>query len=66
MEQKYLRALADMGSASIQTLAMCLGVDADHVERQIEPFLRHRGLVKVGTGGRQLTPEGQARMERQM
>ena len=57
-ERQYLNYLKVNGSASLELLAICLGVDCDFVRRQIEPLMLREGLVKIGPGGRKLTPAG--------
>jgi Holliday junction resolvasome RuvABC ATP-dependent DNA helicase subunit len=58
-EHRYLHFLCQEGSASVATLASVLGVDPSYVERQVEPKLRHHGLVHVGASGRRLTRAGE-------
>jgi Holliday junction DNA helicase RuvB len=60
--QLYLSALDAQGTASLETLALCLGVDAPHVKSQVEATLVRRGLVKIARTGRQLTEAGQELM----
>jgi Holliday junction DNA helicase RuvB len=57
-ERQYLDYLKDVGSASLESLAICLGLDTDYVHRQVEQILLRERLVKIGHGGRQLTPMG--------
>jgi Holliday junction DNA helicase RuvB len=57
-EHRYLHYLRSVGSVSLESLAIFLGLDSDFVRRQIEPLLLREGLVRIGPGGRQLTPPG--------
>lgn len=57
MERDYLACLHKHGPASLESLALHLGTDADHVRRQIEPALKRLGLFVVANG-RQLTEAG--------
>ncbi|MEI8375971.1 MAG: Holliday junction DNA helicase RuvB C-terminal domain-containing protein [Planctomycetota bacterium] len=57
-ELMYLSYLKDVGSASLESMALCLGLDCDFVHRQVEPLLLRERLVKIGPGGRKLTPIG--------
>jgi Holliday junction resolvasome RuvABC ATP-dependent DNA helicase subunit len=54
----YLEAVADLGVASLETIALRLGTDAAFVRRQVEAPLVRRGLVRVGPAGRQLSESG--------
>jgi Holliday junction resolvasome RuvABC ATP-dependent DNA helicase subunit len=58
----YLRAVADLGGASLETIAQHLGTDTADVLRQIEPWLVRLGLVKITSAGRNLTPKGHQRL----
>ncbi|MEJ7637184.1 MAG: Holliday junction DNA helicase RuvB C-terminal domain-containing protein [Singulisphaera sp.] len=62
-EFRYLKALGDQGSASLETLASMLSTDTLHLRRQIEAVLVRRGLVKIAPGGRQLTATGRKLIE---
>ena len=63
-DRLYLSYLRDVGSASLESLAICLGLDAPYVRQQIEPLLiqQHR-LVVIGPSGRRLTPAGKQWIE---
>lgn len=63
-EKTYLSHLQDAGSASLESLAFCLGLDTRFVRSQIEPLLiqQHR-LVVIGPGGRRLTLAGKQWIE---
>jgi Holliday junction resolvasome RuvABC ATP-dependent DNA helicase subunit len=58
IEQRYLAALSAQGTASLETLAQYLGVDAPFVRSQVEPPLIWRGLVQIVPAGRRLTRAG--------
>lgn len=58
VERDYLRHLLQTASASLDSLALHLGMDADFVRRQIEPTLRRAGFIVIGSGGRRLTETG--------
>jgi holliday junction DNA helicase RuvB len=59
-EHLYLEYLKEVVMASLESLAIHLGLDSDYVRHHVEsPLLRER-LVKIGIGGRQLTPTGRA------
>ena len=60
-----LACLADLGSASLDSLALDLGIDIDYVRRQIEPLLMRERLITITPGGRQLTPKGRDVVARQ-
>ena len=55
-ERQCLEYLKDVGAASLESLAISLGIDCDYVRRQIEPLLLRERLVTIGPGGRRLTP----------
>lgn len=55
---EYLRHLHAIGTASLNSLALRLGVDQACVGRQIEPYLHRLRFIDVGPGGRTLTPLG--------
>jgi len=57
-ERKYLEFLFRERSASLETLAAILTVDAAYVSRQVEHALHHRGLIAIAQSGRQLTQAG--------
>ena len=58
MDRKYMRYLARHGKASQESLALHLGVDVDHVRREIESVLQQIEFLVIGSGGRQLTEQG--------
>jgi Holliday junction DNA helicase RuvB len=58
MEQRYLRRLATVGSASLQSLALSLHTDTVFLRREVEAPLVKRGLIEIGPSGRRLTVEG--------
>jgi Holliday junction DNA helicase RuvB len=58
MERRYLDFVADLGGASLESIASGLGTDSDDVRRQVEPNLVRRHLVKITSAGRKLTPKG--------
>jgi len=53
-DRQYLRKLQILKSASLNTLASALNLDPDTIEKDIEPFLIRKGLIKKTTRGRQL------------
>ena len=57
-QQSYLRYLADVGVAAVESLALHLGVDVDYVRSQIEPPLLREKLIKITPRGRQTTELG--------
>ena len=57
-ERSLLEFLGANGRASLEALSAHLGTDADFVRDQIEPTLRHRGLITVCSSGRELTSAG--------
>jgi Holliday junction DNA helicase RuvB len=62
-EHTYLEFLSRNGSASLGALAGHLGIDTEYVRTQIEQPLLYRGLVMVRSSGRQLTRDGEKRVE---
>ena len=57
----YLETMVDKyngGPVGLDTLCSCLLVDKNIVENQIEPYLLFKGLIKVSSSGRELTPAG--------
>ena len=63
IEFRYLKALADRGTASQESLALAIGRDMIYVRRQIEPVLARLNLLAIAPGGRQLTPLGKTQVE---
>jgi Holliday junction DNA helicase RuvB len=63
MEVRYLEAVADLGGASLESIALVIGTDKTFVRRQIEAPLVRRALVTIAPGGRRLTPSGQKWVE---
>lgn len=59
----YLRKLHTFGKASIDSLAITLHEDNDSVKYEIESKLIQNGLIRFGSGGRELTPTGLAWIE---
>jgi Holliday junction DNA helicase RuvB len=57
-ERSYLAYLAEAHVASLESLALFLGVDPTFVRRQIEPLLLRQRLIEISRQGRQLTPAG--------
>jgi Holliday junction DNA helicase RuvB len=58
-EHDYLSYLAEVGSASLESLALYLGLDVVFVRQQIEPVLQRQRLILIGPGGRKLSPDAQ-------
>lgn len=60
----YLKVLADdeQGKLGIESIASTMGIDRDTIVMDIEPFLMRLGFVRIVAGGRQITPEGIARI----
>ena len=57
----YLETMVDKyngGPVGLDTLCSCLLIDKNIVENQIEPYLLFRGLIKVSSSGRELSPAG--------
>jgi Holliday junction DNA helicase RuvB len=59
LERHYLRAIARLDGASLESIGLMLGCDPAYVRREIEPMLVWRGLVRIAPSGRQLTAAGQ-------
>jgi len=59
LERRYLEELRQCGTASLETLALLVGVDMVHLKRRVEANLVRRGLVQILPAGRRLTPLGQ-------
>jgi Holliday junction DNA helicase RuvB len=59
LEKKYLEIVDDLDGASLDSIALSLGVDNEFVRRQIEPTIVRRRLVRITSAGRQITPAGQ-------
>lgn len=57
-EHQYLHYLCESGSASLESLAIHVGLDCGFVRHQIEPLLIRENLVVIGRNGRRLTPAG--------
>jgi Holliday junction DNA helicase RuvB len=57
-ERRYLALVLTSGGASLESLALGIGIDAEFVRRQIEPVLVRRKLVRITPAGRQLTDQG--------
>jgi Holliday junction DNA helicase RuvB len=58
-ERAYLNFLRNVEAASLESLAIRLGVDSEYVRRQIEPLLLREHLVAIGSSGRRLTQAGE-------
>lgn len=58
-QRRYLQYLADVGTASLESIAPYLGVDCDFVKKQVEPILLREGLITIGSKGRKLTAADQ-------
>ena len=57
-EREYLSYLHEVGPASLESLALQLGLDSVFVRKQIEPMLQTNRLITIGAGGRKLTNAG--------
>jgi Holliday junction DNA helicase RuvB len=57
-ERCYLHALIDLGSASLESLALHVGLDQPFVKSRIEAHLVRLGLVRIRPSGRELTDRG--------
>lgn len=56
---KYLQALKEKGALSVDSIASKIGIDAETIKKDIEPFLSKIGLFEIRKGkGRQLTRAG--------
>jgi Holliday junction resolvasome RuvABC ATP-dependent DNA helicase subunit len=53
-----LAILAELGQASLESLALRLGTDAAEVRQFVEPHLMQLGLIDIASGGRRLTTSG--------
>jgi Holliday junction DNA helicase RuvB len=58
LQQRYLAQLSECKVAALESLALALGTDAVYLRRHVEARLIRRGMVKITSGGRQLTAEG--------
>jgi Holliday junction resolvasome RuvABC ATP-dependent DNA helicase subunit len=58
MERRYLRELADLGVASLESLSLLLGTDPAYLRRNVEAHLVKLGLVRILHSGRRLTDRG--------
>src|SRR5262249_47237732 len=63
-ERGYLEALGRQGTVSLSSIALAMGIDERYVQREVEPQLVRRRLVRIGTSGRQLTEAGRAWADR--
>jgi Holliday junction DNA helicase RuvB len=61
-ERNYLTVLRERGRASLDTLALQLGLDRDEVQHQLEQVLVRLGYVDITSKGRMLTPMGEQRI----
>ena len=60
-DMDYLETMNDKyggGPIGLDTLCSCLSIDKNIVENQIEPYLLFKGLIKISSTGRELTPSG--------
>ena len=57
-EREYLSFLETEGRASLESLALLLGLDNRFVRQEIEPLLTRKRLVRIGQRGRELTQKG--------
>lgn len=64
-ERNYLRYLLRNDKASLESLALHLDEGLRCVRREIESVLHRLGLIRIGSGGRQLTDRGRKWIERQ-
>jgi Holliday junction resolvasome RuvABC ATP-dependent DNA helicase subunit len=62
MEGRYLQELGRFHRASLDSMALLLGVDADFVKMRVEPQLVKQHLVTIFPSGRCLTEEGRKRL----
>jgi Holliday junction resolvasome RuvABC ATP-dependent DNA helicase subunit len=58
LQREYLRKLRRLGTASLDTLANLVGVDAAYARGQVEPGLVALGFLRISQSGRRLTPAG--------
>ena len=65
VEHRYLCYLQSMGSASLESLSLELGMDGKYVRTQIESVLSRQKLILISGRGRQLTLKGEAWLEKQ-
>ena len=63
VEHRYLRHLLSANSASLESLALDLGMDGNYVRKQIESVLVRQKLIYISSKGRQLTPKGKTWLE---
>jgi Holliday junction DNA helicase RuvB len=62
-DRQYLRFLHEVDQASLESVALKLGIDEAEVRRSIEPFLVRLELARIATGGRRLTEKGRSLVE---
>lgn len=53
LDMKYLKFLAGVGKASLNTICQIIGIDKKSATNDIEPFLIKRGHIKITSKGRQ-------------
>jgi Holliday junction DNA helicase RuvB len=63
LEQRYMELIPPSGGASLESLALTLGVDTNYVRREIEAPLVRRALVRITPLGRQLTERGRGLLQ---
>jgi len=64
LQRTYLRELAKRSNASLEAMALILGVDQNYVQQQIEAPLLRRSLVQIDSRGRQLSDAGKTLIAR--
>ena len=57
-DRRYLEYLRELQVASLESIALYLGLSSAFVRRYIEPKLVRNGFIIIGRRGRQLTPKG--------
>jgi Holliday junction resolvasome RuvABC ATP-dependent DNA helicase subunit len=55
-DRQYLSFLAKVGKAGLDTISRVLMIPKGTLEREVEPFLIRKGLIRITSRGRELTP----------
>ena len=55
-DKQYLSFLADNGKAGLATISRVLMIPKGTLEREVEPFLIRKGLIRITSRGRELAP----------
>ena len=55
-DRQYLNFLAENGKAGLNTISRVLMIPKGTLEREVEPFLIRKGLIRITSRGRELAP----------